>query len=523
MSALASLPKLAVDLGGSPLAPEEARALGEVRVQQRLSLPTLCELTFVDPDPRFAERASSLPGMSLHLAIERTTPVVFDGQVTAAELQHGPAGGTLVRLRAYDLLHRLRKRQPVRRHTRVTLKDLASELTADLGIEIEAAESGPEWDTLMQFRQSDLDLMIEVAERAGLYFTLRDETLHLLTLEGIGAALPLAMGRTLLEARVQVSGEPACRSVEALGWDPWLAEARRGAAGGTRVGRRVAAEAPPERLGAKGARTLADVTVQSDSQASALAQAELDRRTAGEVALWGMAEGDPRLRPGTPIDVQGLTRALDGRYVLTSVNHTVDRERGFLSEIETAAPQPRVRSRAAVSTIGMVTRVDDPERLGRVRVSLPGYQDVESDWLEVLTPGAGDKKGLVSLPDVGDRVLLLVGAEDPGQAVVLGGLYGKQGPPDAGVEGGAVKRYTFTTPGGQRIQLDDDKGRVRVDNSGGHRLELSPGRARLLASSGSYVELAGGTVRIHAAADLEIEAPGRAVTIRGQSIDFQRG
>jgi uncharacterized protein involved in type VI secretion and phage assembly len=171
----------------------------------------------------------------------------------------------------------------------------------------------------------------------------------------------------------------------------------------------------------------------------------------------------------------------------------------------------------------LVTRVDDPESLGRVRVSFPNFEDVESNWLEVLIPGAGSKKGLVALPDVGDRVLLLTAADDPGQAIVLGGLFGEEGPPDAGVEGGAVKRYTFVTPGGQRLQLDDAKRRARVQSSSGHYLELTPGGARLVASSGSYVELADKTVRIHAEADLEIEAPGKAVTIRGQSIDFQRG
>jgi phage baseplate assembly protein V len=522
MSALVSLPKVVVELDGTPLTSEGAPTLGEVRVQQRLSLPTLCELTFVDPDRRFIERAPSLPGVSLHVGVERAAPALFGGQVTTVEFEHGPAGGTVLRVRAYDLLHQLRKRQPVRRHTRVTLKNLATELTADLGLEIDAAESGPEWDTLVQFRQSDLGLMTEVAERAGLYFTLRGETLHLITLEGIGAGVPLTLGQSLLEVRVKVNGEAACRSVETLGWDPWLAATRRGAASGARLGRRISAEVPPPRLGATGARTLADATVQSDVQASALAQAELDRRMASEVSLWGMAEGNPELRPGAPIEVEGLAPSLEGRYVLSSVNHTVDRRRGFLSEIETAPPPPRAYTRAALSTIGVVTRVDDPQSLGRVRVSFPSYQDIESDWLEVLTPGAGSKKGLVSLPDVGDRVLLLTSGDDPGQAVVLGGLYGQDGPPDAGVDGGAVKRYTFVTPGGQRVQLDDDKHRVRVQSSSGHFLELSPGRARLVASGGSYVELADKAVRIHAAGDLEIEAPGKAVTIRGQSIDFRR-
>jgi hypothetical protein len=95
---------------------------------------------------------------------------------------------------------------------------------------------------------------------------------------------------------------------------------------------------------------------------------------------------------------------------------------------------------------------------------------------------------------------------DPGQGVVLGALYGMQGPHDSGVEGTAVRRYTLLTPGGQEIELDDARDRIRLADS-----------------TGSYVELTPERVYLHAAVDLEMEAPGRSVTIRGDRIDFERG
>lgn len=159
-----------------------------------------------------------------------------------------------------------------------------------------------------------------------------------------------------------------------------------------------------------------------------------------------------------------------------------------------------------MAALGEVTRVDDPEGVGRVRVSLPAYGDVETDWMQVLAAGAGRDKGLMILPDVGDRVLVLFSHGDPGQGVVLGALYGMQGPHDSGVEGTAVRRYTLLTPGGQEIELDDAGDRIRMADS-----------------TGSFVELSPEKVRLHAAVDLEMEAPGRSVTIRGDKIDFERG
>ena len=47
MSSLASLPGISIEIGNAPLATPELVALQEIRVDQRLSLPTQCELVFV--------------------------------------------------------------------------------------------------------------------------------------------------------------------------------------------------------------------------------------------------------------------------------------------------------------------------------------------------------------------------------------------------------------------------------------------------------------------------------------------
>jgi len=96
-----------------------------------------------------------------------------------------------------------------------------------------------------------------------------------------------------------------------------------------------------------------------------------------------------------------------------------------------------------------------------------------------LLPLAADRQGLVALPDINDTVLVLLIHEDPGEGVVLGGLYGQNGPPDSGVENGVVRRYTLLTRGGQRIRLDDENDIIRVETHNGSYFELSP---RKLAS-----------------------------------------
>ncbi|HKQ79235.1 MAG TPA: phage baseplate assembly protein V [Blastocatellia bacterium] len=510
MNQITDLSQIIVEVDGRPLQPEDARTLGEARIQQRLSAPAQCELVFFDPTgPPGNPRAMS-PGALLRINVKNQGTELFTGEVTAVEYVYGSGRERETRVRAYDLLHRLRKRQPVRAHVQVTLADLAREMAAAAGLSVESGADSPVWKRLIQHQQSDLDLLVEIAERCGLSFVARGASLCIFTLQGMDQPVPLALGDSLFEARIEVNGNHACRSVTAKGWDPWRVEPRSGQASQARSGRRVPAKVAPSRVGATGERTLADLVVQDDRQAEAYAQAELDLRAAQEVTLWGVAEGNTKLRPGTPVTISGVADQLAGQYVLTAVKHTIDSNRGFISEITTAPPAPRRRhggaAAGALAVLGIVTKIDDPERLGRIQVSLPAFGDVETDWIGVLSAGAGGGKGLVMIPDVGDNVLVLCAQGDPAQGIVLGGLFGAKGLPDEVFAGGEVRRFTFLSPGGQGIRLDDSDKSIRLENSEGSFVELLPNKAKL-----------------HAATDLEIEAPGKSIIIRGAKIDFQRG
>ncbi len=506
MSQILALPEVSIDVQDVALSGTDLRALREVRVQQRLSLPTLCELTFSDPPGPLAGVVRLVPGAALRVAVAGQQEPLFSGQVTAIEHVYGASHELEVHVRGYDLLHRLRKRQAVCSHVQVTARDLAQELVADLGLTVQAMEAGPLWQHLIQYRQSDLELLQEVAERCGLYLTVRGTILHLLTLRGLGEALPLAPGEKLLEAKIEVNADAVCRLVTATGWDQARVEVHQAQVSQARVGRTASAEVAPASVGGSGKRELIDEDVSSNDHAEGIAQAELDLRVAQEVTLWGIAEGDTRLRPGAPVEIRGVAETVAGRYVLSAVTHTIDAHKGFLSEISSTPPPQRIRTRSHVAAPGVVTQIDDPERLGRIRVALPTYNSVETDWMGVLSAGAGAGKGFMTLPDIGDHVLVLFAHEDPSQGIVLGGLYGANVPPDVGIDAGAVQRYTLLTPGGQRIRLDDGQKTIRLENSSGSYYELSPQR-----------------VRVHAAADLLIEAPGQHIVIRGQNIDFEKG
>jgi phage baseplate assembly protein gpV len=348
-----------------------------------------------------------------------------------------------------------------------------------------------------------LRVLDEVARRSGLFMTLRDDVLHLITLAGTGDAIPVAPGGALLDASVSVNADRACQSVSATGWSALRAALHQATAGQGATGQDADAVDMvadcPERM-------LTDEAADDDAQMEALAQSELDYRRARAVVFTGVAGGNPELRPGARVKLSGVSKQVAGQYVLASVTHSIDRSRGFVSELSSEPPPPPPRSRTAVASWGTVTRVDDPEAMGRVKVALPTMNSIESDWMFVVCPGGGTGKGLIVMPDVDDQVLVLFVDRDAAQGIVLGGLCAGANPPDFGVIDGSIMRYNVCTRGGHKVRLDDQHKLLRVEDA-----------------SGSFVELAPDKVTLHAQCDLEISAPGHQIVIQGSHIDFRQG
>jgi uncharacterized protein involved in type VI secretion and phage assembly len=507
MTAVHDLPRLRVTLGGAVLDTSQAGALHRLRVVQALSAPAQCELVFQAPDERLAKDGLA-PGTAIRIEVEGCATALFSGEVTAVEHVYTAARWLEVRIRAYDPLHRLQKRQTARALTDVDAAAVAREVLADAGIVASVAAGGTAvvWPSLLQHDQTDFELLHEVCERTGLYFVLRGGTLHLLTLEGVsgGETPELTLGADLLEVTFELNAAPGCRRVVARGWDPGRALPLEARADVPRSGRVATARVALADVGATHDRLVGGVTGAGESHAQLIAQAELDRSVASELTLRGTAEGDPALRPGTAIKVAGVADRLAGTYILTEVIHTIDPETGYLAALSSGPPPPLVRPGGMGIALGKVSTVDDPDGLGRVRVRLPAFGGIETGWIQVLGLGAGAKKGLCVLPDTDDQVLVSLLRGDLGQAIVLGGLYGDANP-DPGVEGGNVRRFSLQTAGGQRLFFDDKRRTLRISDAAGSHFEIGPDG-----------------VSLHSKVPLTIEAPGTSLVFRASTIDFER-
>lgn len=485
----APFPILQLTIGGELLPGPTLEGLTGLRMQQRFSQPSLCELYFRDPPGPSGFLESISPGQAIQVWVQGSPQALFSGDVTAVEYHYLPNQQYEIYLRAYDRLHRLRKRQTVRTFEDISLVSLARTVCRDLDLAPLKFPGSPlTWPLLVQHSQSDLGLLVELASLEGLYLTLQENDLRLMRLDGLPElAIPLRLGENLFEAHLEVNVDAASDQVVAWGWNSDQVEAVHAVASVPRSGRQVPARVSVAAAGGSPQHSLVNQVAPTREHAVALAKAEIDRRAASEVIFQGTAAGNPDLRPGRLVEVTGVAHNVAGRYVVTQATHVIDAS-GYRTELDSTPPEVPARPLSDVATFGEVINVDDPEGHARVRVRLPTFNNILSGWLPVVVPGAGASKGLLTLPDTGDTVVVLLLRGTPG--LVLGGLYGRLKAPESGVELGRVRAYTWITPGNQKIQLHDELlgGKIRIENDSGAYIELNGGHITIAGREIDFIQ-----------------------------------
>jgi uncharacterized protein involved in type VI secretion and phage assembly len=171
-------------------------------------------------------------------------------------------------------------------------------------------------------------------------------------------------------------------------------------------------------------------------------------------------------------------------------------------------------------TVGIVTNVQDPERLGRVKLRFPWLSDQnESNWARVAVAMAGFKYGVYFIPDVGDEVLCAFEQGVIDYPYVVGALWnGKDKPPVTDSDGKNNIR-TIRSRSGHVLTFDDSAESPKVvlaDNSGVSRITIdTKTNAVSIESKGDIVLSAGGKIRM-TGVGVEIDGKTGPVKIGGK-------
>jgi type VI secretion system secreted protein VgrG len=193
-------------------------------------------------------------------------------------------------------------------------------------------------------------------------------------------------------------------------------------------------------------------------------------------------------------------RDLNGTYVLLEVSHHAV-QNGYRSGADDSmsyantftcfpvgtfrpprlTPRPVVQGSQTAEVVGVAGEEIFTDKYGRVKVQFhwdrEGKRNENSScWIRVSQPWAGKGWGSVSIPRIGQEVIVDFLEGDPDQPIVIGRVYnGEQMPPYALPAGGVVSgvKSNSTKGGGgyNEIALDDTKGTELIRIHGQYDLE----------------------------------------------------
>jgi phage protein D/phage baseplate assembly protein gpV len=490
-----------------------ASRIREIKILSYLRLPDMCTFSvgFDRGEPGEDQPIDSNPfdiGKSLEVKLgaadELGTQSLFKGQIVSLELNFG-AGGVELLCRGFDRSHVLIRSRRAQTFQNMTSSDIVSKLVSAAGFTPKCDPSGDAHDFIQQDNETDWDFIWRLAERVGFEFVVEDETAYF---RKPVADNPVALEwpTSLRSFSPRVTATQQVQQVTLSVLDPKTKQTLQSTADSPDQIARIGVERSAIAGAFDGGEMhIATEPVKSQSEGDALAQALLDKLANGYIAAEGVTDGDPNIKAGAAIQVSGIGQKYSGTYRIAAATHVL---RGGSTYETHFANSPSHTLLGSVGgdrssgagvpafgsqlVLGLVTNNSDPDNLGRVRVQYPALsQEAEGTWARVLTPSAGDARGMLMLPVVGEEVLVGFENDDTTRPYVLGSLFNGS-----------------DTPGDDLLQSEEGSFAVLSDH-------------KIVATSQEDMKLTSkGELTIDVTSDVTITG-SQGVTVKGQSVSVK--
>ncbi|MEH2126313.1 VgrG-related protein [Nostoc sp.] len=565
-----SEPKIQID--GKQASPELMKDLLQITIEESLHLPAMFTLVIHNSYIPASDRPENKAwrheplfkiGKKVKLGFTSSTTLdnnfqeevgefLIEGEITAMEVHFNEKSEADIIVRGYDISHRLHRGRYNRSFLNKTDSDIVKQIIKEVGIKLGNIEAtGEVHKYVFQENQTNMEFLRERAARIGFELFITEEKLNFCKPKS-QEALSLKWLVDINKFSTRVTSAEQISSVEVRAWDYTQKQLISGTAKKekqiTETGNQLGSSTSNAFSNLKSPKMIVvDKPVASKKQAETMAQALCDELGGEFVYADAKAEGNPEIRPGRVINLQGMGDRYSGKYYVTETRHFFNQRiyetdfsvRGLRSGnlFTTLSPEKRLQPSETL-LVGIVTDNKDPEKMGRVKVKFPTLtEDHTSDWARVVAVGAGQNRGFDCLPEVNDEVLVGFEHGDIHRPYVIGGVWnGKDAPPEKvgdSVTGGVRLRTIKTRVGhvlqfveedkgtsktgirvetkdGHKIYLNDSQSCIEIETKGGHRIKMDD-----MAKSVSVKST--GNMSLDAAGNIDISANG-VITVKGAMI-----
>ncbi|MFO7826887.1 MAG: type VI secretion system tip protein VgrG [Cyclobacterium sp.] len=404
--------------------------------------------------------------------------------------------------------------------------DLMEQLISRNGLEADIETTHYSHPELVQYQCTDWDFLVTRAQANGKVVTVEGGKVLVAKPDlGQESIETVTFGANILEFDAEMDARNQVESVASMGWNAADQVMERIEANdpGISLNGNLSPSSLADRLGLgpielRNGGRMAEVSLQDWADSKWLMQQLAKIR--GRVKFQGI----PQALPGKLIDLRGVGDRFSGTAFISGVRHqlaegnwTVDVQFGldpeWFAEKYPIHAQPASGLFGAVKglQVGKVSQLqDDPEGEDRIMVTLPIINGEEQGvWCRLACLDAGNERGMVFRPEIGDEVIVGFINEDPNQAVVLGSLHSSKNPsPIAMADDNHQKGYTSRE--GIKIMIDDETKTVSIETPNGKKfvLDEDADQVEMTDDHGNSVILNADGIAIESAGDLSLKCSG---------------
>ncbi len=504
---------------------------------------------------------SGFLGQSIALTINPTGGVVdpsraleFIGVITDVQLENSIDGLNTVLIHAASSTISMDGAAKNAHYYDKSASDIIGAIVGNYPItvgKIESTKDKFKFDT--QYRESDFDYIMRLARGAGMfaYYTGRDfnltpanssNTVDLVWRENLGA-FRMGLGTAPVEFKSEVYNyeqkKTYSQDSQSISQQASLSEQSKvSPQASKKIFKESSFSSSPKTV--EDAKAL-DKTLENER-----------RRAMGSMIRCRGQSIVPAVTIGSCIKIEGMDK-LDGQYWVKSVRHIFDDSGKYhntfvCTPLDIAYPGKRetgkdletgeesIKATASIENVeeakrkpvlglhvARVVDLNDPESLGRIKISYPWLDSQQTAWVRLMVPHAGKDRGWYALPELDDEVLIGYEHGNTDHPVVLGCLYNKENSPMQEAVSSDNDIKMFMTRSGNKIVFNDKDGSEQIlisQKEGKNQIVLDISGPSISITTEGDISIKGNNLAVEAQEGITMKASSD-VKIEGANIEIK--
>jgi Rhs element Vgr protein len=516
----------------------------QVDVMREVNRIPSAKLIIADGDPALQDfevssSAGFIPGKAIEIqagyALSEET--IFKGIIVKHGIKVSDSQSSMLIIECRDDAYKMSIGRNNKSFDESSDSDIISGIVSNYGLTNDVDPTTAIHDKIIQYNVSDWDFVNLRAEMNSLFVMVDDGHVEVKKLDpGRTAVMPLSYGASILGFEAEIDSRNQFKGIKAESWD----------SAGQEIIEMEGQSQPIPDPGNLTSDELANVAGLdflmlrhsgqiTDAELKAWSDAMLNRsrlaRNVGRIKIQGI----PDLKPGQVVELQGLGNRFNGNAIITAVRHEIadgdwntrlvyglkfetfaQNFKETLQQMPASGLIPAVHGLQA----GVVTVLEnDPKSEFRIKVKLPAINpNDEGLWARIALPDAGNNRGMIFMPEIGDEVIVGFMHDDPRNPVILGMLHSSALPaPFAAKDTNHQK--AMVTRSGMKIAFDDEKKIIEISTPGGYNFHLDEDQQEILLedANANKIKMSADGITLESSKDIVLKASGD-VTIEGMNI-----